>query len=84
MSPTSEPLVKALWLPNHYESDAEEEISCAGPLSRVGCGICGDAYAQGARGAAALASAVVEVIESKPSRPLVLTYSDDDPIEQKT
>jgi len=42
-----------------------------------------DAYAQGARGAGALASAVVDVIEGKPSRPLIFTYTDDDTIEQK-
>ena len=70
---------------NHYESDAEEEISLVRDRCReldVAFAV-DDAYAQGARGAAALASAVVEVIESKPSRPLVFTYSDDDPIEQK-
>jgi len=70
---------------NHYESDTEEEITLVRERCReldVAFAV-NDAYALGARGAAALASAVVDVIESKPSKPLVFTYRDDDSIEQK-
>ncbi len=70
---------------NHYESDTEEEISLVRERCReldVAFAV-NDAYAQGARGAVALASAVVDVIEGKPSRPLIFTYTDDDTIEQK-
>jgi len=70
---------------NHYESDTEEEISLYGNVAAnldVAFAV-NDAYAQGARGAVALASAVVDVIEGKPSRPLIFTYTDDDTIEQK-
>ena len=70
---------------NHYESDTEEEISLVRERCReldVAFAV-NDAYTQGARGAVALASAVVDVIEGKPSRPLIFTYTDDDTIEQK-
>ncbi|MDD2288966.1 MAG: formate--tetrahydrofolate ligase [Bacteroidales bacterium] len=70
---------------NRYESDTEEEISLVRERCReldVAFAV-NDAYTQGARGAVALASAVVDVIEGKPSRPLIFTYPDDDTIEQK-
>ena len=70
---------------NKYASDTEEEIN----MVKEHCDSLGvpfalnNAFAEGGAGAVDLANLVVETIETNPSGPLQLTYSDDQSICEK-
>ena len=70
---------------NRYATDTDEEIA----LLTEHChqkglkGIVNNAFTQGGEGAIELANAVVDTIRESPSAPLHLTYTDNDPIQQK-
>lgn len=70
---------------NRYATDADDEIDIViNHCKQLGIGIAiNDAFAKGGEGAKALAQLVVDTIEQKPSQPLILTYADEDTVEQK-
>ena len=70
---------------NRYAGDVVEEINIVKDYCKnIGIGFAeNDAYAMGGEGAEDLARLVVDTIDNKPSKPLQLTYNDNDPIEEK-
>lgn len=70
---------------NKYAFDTDSEISLVREFckaSQVGFAI-NEAFGKGGEGAIELANLVVETIGKNPSKPLKLTYSDDDSIKEK-
>lgn len=70
---------------NHFPSDTEEEIATV----RAYCEQQGvpfalfTAFTDGGRGGEELAREVINAIADRPSRPLELTYADEDDVEEK-
>ena len=70
---------------NRYATDTDEEIALLTEHCHqkgLKC-IVNNAFTQGGEGAIELANAVVDTIRESPSAPLHLTYTDNDPIQQK-
>ena len=70
---------------NRYATDTDEEIALLTEHCHqkgLKC-IVNNAFTQGGEGAIELANAVVDTIREIPSAPLHLTYTDNDPIQQK-
>ena len=70
---------------NKYNTDSEEEIAMVREYCEwAGVGFAvNDAFAQGGKGAEALANLVVRTIQEKPSSALTFTYKDQDSITDK-
>lgn len=70
---------------NKYATDTDNEIEIIRAFCKeegVGFAV-NNAFSEGGDGAIELANAVVEYIENSPSKPLSLTYDDEDSIETK-
>lgn len=70
---------------NKYATDTDSEIDTIRQFCEnkgVGFAV-NNAFAEGGDGAVELANLVVKTIEENPSRPLTLTYDDNEPIEEK-
>lgn len=70
---------------NRYANDTDEEIEIVRKhCHELGVGFAvNNAFTEGGKGAEDLARLVVDTIEQQPSKPLHLTYKDDDSIETK-
>ena len=71
---------------NRYADDSYEEMEAVRRHCEEDLHVMfavNDAYAEGGKGAAALARMVVGAVEKEPSRPLQLLYQDDDSVENK-
>jgi len=70
---------------NRYYSDSDEEIAvvmdeCAARGIRC---VLNEVFMKGGEGGLELADAVVEAIANEPSKPLELTYGDEEPLKEK-
>ena len=66
---------------NRFANDTDDEIKCLIDHCEKDLGVrcvVNDGFAHGGEGAAELAKAVVETIETNPSKPLNFTYQDDE------
>ena len=70
---------------NRFDTDTDDEIDAVRRhCEQQGVGFAvNTAFADGGRGAEALASLVADTIESRPSQPLAFTYADDDRLQTK-
>ena len=70
---------------NKFATDTDEEIEVLRKhCEEMGCGFAvNSAFAEGGKGAMKLAELVVKTIDERPSAPLQLTYTDDEPVLQK-
>ena len=70
---------------NRYATDVDSEIElCREHCENMGVGFAvNNAFSEGGKGAIELAELVVDTIASRPSRPVVFSYTDRDNIETK-
>jgi formate--tetrahydrofolate ligase len=70
---------------NRYATDTDEEMALVRKhCENIGVGFAiNNAFLEGGEGAKELAQVVIDTIEQKPSKPLTLTYDDNDDIKTK-
>lgn len=70
---------------NRFATDTDEEITfCRDHCKEKGVGFAvNNAFIEGGKGAEELANLVVETIEQNPSKPLQLSYADENTVEEK-